>query len=86
MNNSTTRIVIAIDIPTANITLFENDMGTLVSSNFLDSFYFLTASEMRGENTVAEPIIHKDQHLEPENRLAKSFAAIQNGAFTVVTE
>lgn len=86
MNNSTTRLVIAIDIPTANIALFENDMGTLVSSNFIDSFYFLTASEQRGENTVAEPIIHKDQHLAEENRLANGIAAIQNGAFTVVTE
>jgi hypothetical protein len=84
--NTRTRLIIAIDIPDKNIPMLEEDFHKLVNSQFIDSFYFLTASSMNGSNTVAEAIQHKDQHLAAENRLANSIAAIQNGAFTVIND
>lgn len=69
-DNYPVSIILKVDLPNAVAAdLFEMSLHDSINLGRIDGFYFLTRN--------GQPIRHSDEHLEPENRLGSTIAALQ---------
>lgn len=65
------QLIVKLDIPSEDCVFkIEDHLEEAFANGILDGYYFLTRNKV--------PVVHRDEHLEPENRLGCAIAAIQN--------